>query len=306
MKKFLFRNVRMILAVALSMVMIFSCSLPSFATSVDYDAEFDAIMEAMSQKHILTTEEMSNMKFEGTISVLDTSAFYDTLNSLDMNAFGQLDYEIPSSVHSQNLLSAQYAVMQQGLADLGFGTAFELNVPEMDLGYSKNIQAEFKDIYGDLSYKFNDDVSLPDGWDMASLMETTLAKRDKYAVDIKNSEAYKVVSDSISANKTVTMAITTLETPELKDAVTLQEMLDESAAGIKGDWDSKSESGHAAIDEIYRVNTEDKYNEDFQALYDEAVGDMTAWLELNGVDPSEESDALFDAIFGQASESPFE
>ena len=284
MKKFLFRNVKRLLTLTLLLSVILSCALPAFATGGKYDEEFDAIIAQMSEKHILTDEEWGNFNLEGPISVLDASAYFDTLNSLDMSAFGQLDYEIPSSISSQNFLNVQYSSMKQNLEDLGHGSGFALQIPEMNFGYSQNIQAEFKATFGDLSHKYNDNVSLPEGWDMASLMERTMAKRDEYAVDVKNTEAYKVVSNAISTNKSVTQAITTLETPELKDAVTLQQMLEGSSAGVKGEWDAKSEDGHAAIKEIYKANTDGKYNEDFQALFDEAVGDTRAWLHLNDIE----------------------
>lgn len=280
MKSIIFRCMKSMLAIILCLCVMACITAPAFAIEPS-DEAVAAILNSMSQKHILTDEEFMAFNLEpGTLSVLDTSAFYDTIDSMDMSAFGQLSYEIPTAISSQNLLTMQYSSMQNDLKDLGFGESFELNVPEINLGYSNDIVSEFEKYYGDLSSKFTGSASLPAGFDMESLMATTQAKRDMYASDIKQTEAYQVVNENISANKAVTQAITTLETPELMSSISLQEMIDQEADGVKGIWDAKSDEGHRLIQDIYSANVEGRYNEDLQSLFEEAVGDTEAWLAL--------------------------
>lgn len=301
MKRNSFRRTSPVFAILMCLCMMVATAAPAFAT--ESNEAVHAIMENMSQKRILSEEEIANLAADenGMYSVLDASAFYDTLRALDNEAFGQLKYDIPTSVQSTAILNGRYESMRQGLEDLGFGESFQLEVKEMTSGYAQDITAEFESIYGDLSYKYDSSASLPEGWDMESLMTSAQIKRDQYASDIKNSDAYKTVSSHISANKTVSQAITTLETPELKSALSLQEMIDATASDIGQKWTTSSNEGHAALQAIYDSSTQDKYNEDFQALFDEAKGDTQAWLILSQdleADPRGTVKPVYDAING--------
>lgn len=243
----------------------------------------DRVLADFSQTDILTLEEMKEIgSFSGQFSALDATAFYETLASMDIEAFTQLKYELPTAVEQTSSLNYQYGMMQAAMESLGYGTHFEFDIPEMQTGYTNDITTAFTDAFGDLSNKYNETTSLPEGWSMKEIMSSAQSKRDEYASDIKTTKEYNIVKSNISNNASVSQAIEVIETPELQSSLSLQTL-----AAMKSDWAAKDEANKTKVQQAvtsYMNNSKEGYSVNHERV-DEEFTDHTnsikSWLNAN-------------------------
>lgn len=261
--------------IALLLAMSTFAQAPTFAYAAEKtDKELvDQALTLLTQPGELTPEEMVEIGTPNNqFSAFDATAFYDTLASMDMDAFTQLKYEVPTVVEQTSALNYQYDSMKLMMQDMGYGDTFEFSVPEMNTGYTADITTAFAETYGDLSSKFDSDVSLPEGWTMDEIMSSAQAKRDQYASDIKTTKEYSVVKNSISNNTSVVKATEVIEQPDLQSALSLQTFITDSIGSVDdGTW----------IKEEWSMQDSANMDRVLQGVRDNATSAQESWSTDN-------------------------
>lgn len=296
------RILRKVLAGAMAFCMVLGNACPCFANETGITEEEKQaaaeVVDALQEKEEYTYRDLFGFDASaGNFSVLDASNFYDAVASLDKSAFGQLRYEVPTSVNSSALLNLEYDAMLLSIANMGHGQEFELEIPEFTAGYSGSIMDAFNETYGDLSDKFNMDASMPEGWNMSDLMNAASAQRDEAAGNFKDSEMYKAISESIGTNQLLVEAQKTLEDPELKDMLSLQNILKESMSDANLDWQGTGSSNgsgsnssgthNPALGSLQDKATNSQFTEDIinsstiQESFNSAVSSAQGWVDAN-------------------------
>lgn len=262
-------------------------------------AMVNSAIELLNHKVVLDESAFEKIGENGTLNTLNSvTSIYDTIESWDSSAFSQLQYKVPTDVESVQFLNCEYELMKLQMKENGFGENFSINMQPMEMGYASDITASFENVYGDLSHKYNPNVSLPEGWSMDQIMKDAQAKRDAYSTDIKNTDAYKTIRQNINSNGAVLQTIKTLETPELKSALTLQEMINsamgdpESEDWVKSEWSCLNSENMNKIMAAQVANSTLGYGrgqidqlitgaEDLQELFTASQGEITAWIDAN-------------------------
>lgn len=228
---------------------------------------------------ILTLEDV-----EGMFTPMDTSSFYEACSKIDMDAFGQLQYDTSAAVNNIAVLNMQYGAMHLELEELGYGEMGTFTVPNATPGYSSNITDYFTSVYGDLSDRQNISASMPEGWTMEELMARASEKRDAETKAAKESIAYTTTQNTISLKNSLSFAQQVINTPELKSPLELNNMLKESSSSIEAEWSEKEQEGIREIQKIAASNDSKitiQSQEDLQALFESNIGETQTWLDMN-------------------------
>lgn len=281
-------NLRRAMIFVLTMSIAIACPFTVFAAGNEQSDESLA-KEATSMingQNSITLDNIGEFELNHNFdSAFDTSSFYNAVSCLDETAFGRLSYDIPTSVNCAALLNVEYISLLTEMQNAGWGKVTTLDIPDLISGYAGSITDRFSSIYGDMSDRMELNVSMPDGWTMSEIMAQSSAMRDEMSQDIKNTEIYNTVLSNISTGSVFVSANMTLEKPELKSAVQLNSILNESAAELDAEWDQQKIDGIAQIQKEAADNksfAEFTSKQDLQDLFDEACGQTDAWLSLAG------------------------
>lgn len=155
-------------------------SVPNGSSTTDTESEYQSEWSKLFGFDITT----------GDYAKLDTSSFTAACERLDATAFGQLLYEVPSSVDSISALNLRYAELTKSMADFGYGTQYELKIEQFNPGYASDLLSSFENTYGNAS----NDSTLEQ--DMSTIMSGTSAGRDTVS-DIKETEEYKNANNAL-------------------------------------------------------------------------------------------------------------
>lgn len=281
---------------ALAIALLLTASLAIAPTTVRATEMSDKelanyAIDWLSQSNTLSKDDMKSFGIQGEqISAIDASMFYDSLAAMDIAAFSQLKYELPTNVSETTALNYQYESMKYTMQSLGYGEAFEFNVPEVSTGYASDITTVFAETYGDLSHKFDANTSIPDGWSMSEIMGSAQNKRDQYASDIKNTDEYKAIKSSIGNSKVLVQTQKVIDKPDLKSALSLQTLITDSMGNIddgtwiKEEWSAKDGENLYSFLETVTSNAT-RGNEYFstwagetQELFTSNKGKISSWL----------------------------
>lgn len=256
-------------------------------------ATMSVTVYADEQEVATEPEEYSYEYFMNQFKQMDSGEFYNALNSIDTSSFSKLEWDVPSGIESKALLDLQYNNLVADFEKKGFGQTTELQVPEFNAGYSGSITDRFTETFGDLSDKQLPEISLPEGWNMQSIMSSAKEQRDSLASEFTQSQKYKDVVNSISISSLFDDAQDTLKKPALMDNYSLKLRVQMRAL------DGKITSGFEYADdclEIAKASIETKVSmdsglsEDMEDLFQSEVAKSKA--QINELSAAEEKAAL--------------
>lgn len=145
---------------------------------------------------------------------LDTETFKCFTRLYDATAYGKLKYDVPSSELQVSRLNFDYEMLCISMDNMGFGTKYQIEVPEFKAGYASSLTQEFSNTFGDLSSKAVTEMSMPEGWSVSNIMKNASSQREQVVSDYKNSQAYQAMYNSINSNAIFKVANQTMTMPQ--------------------------------------------------------------------------------------------
>jgi len=239
--------------------------------SVESDTEGEMIglngNETNTENEVIDFSDITG--YRQSNDLLDTRKFYEMLDSIDNDALQKLKWEVPTAVDSIAVLNVEYDQLVFSFKEAGYGTIYQLEIPEFNVGYSESIVEEFHNTFGDLSGKFNLDASLPSGWSMSELMANAAGNRDALN-DFKNSAMYQNVVGNISIGSVFAQASQTLSMPALESEYSLSSRLNSLSTSGLSSWESTKAADFQTIENMASANMNSLkpgLSEELQAIY---------------------------------------
>ena len=185
---------------------------------------------------------------------LDTSAFYEMLKEIEGTNFNVLQWEVPTADGNIAALNLKFELLQADIKNLGYGEQYELSIPQLNNGYSRNITELFAAEFGDLSYKFPEHT-LPDGINMSAIMQNSIANRDAMMKEFTESNSFAVIKSNHSIGDIFSAAqqILNKDTRPVVDGSDLTGKLEQLAEGMRESWQATADAGFADVKTQYET-----------------------------------------------------
>lgn len=291
MNKLISSTIRVVMVVLLVVTLGFSCVIPAIALTESEQHELiNEATDLLSRAPEFNMDKLLTLKdVEGILKPLDVSSYYAALSKVNTDAFslGKLEFDTNAATTSIEALNVSYASLVANLGELGHGVLGELEIPSSTPGYSSNVVESFNSIYGDLSERENLSVSLPEGWNMTDLMAQASSKRNAEVEKAKESLEYTTTHNTVSLEESLAFAQDVIGTPELKDILELDTMLETSSEAFDSIWGIRDSAGIRHIQNIARTNDSHitiQSQDDLQKLFQENAGITAQWLYDNAGD----------------------
>lgn len=223
---------------------------------------------------------------------LNTEDFADFTKLLDASAYNQLKYEVPSSVSNVSRLNTEYELLSIKMDDFGYGTIYQIDVPEFKPGYAASITQEFKNTFGDLSGKAVTEMSMPDGWTVSNIMANASAQRETLVSDYKNSQAYNEMYNTINTSQIFKLANQTMTMPKTSSLSSLAGKL----SSVNSPYSINGAINSAKSDYLSRVNSSTSIG-DLSTMYNNGKSNVDIWISNNKKTSGELAERANSALF---------
>lgn len=223
---------------------------------------------------------------------LNTDEFYDFSKLLDASAYNQLKYEVPSSVSSVSRLNTEYELLSLKMDDFGYGTLYQIEIPEFKPGYASDITQEFKKTFGDLSGKAVTEMTMPEGWTVSSIMENASEQRESLVSDYKNSQAYTEMYNTINTSQIFKLANQTMTMPSTSSLSSLAGKL----SSVNSPYSISGAINNAKNEYLSKVNNSTSVG-DLTKKYNNGKANVDIWISNNKATSGELAERANSALF---------